>query len=835
MVPTTLVALIDSGVDLSSTADAPYYNFTNAYDAYDKLAVTPSTHAIVQDTSLQHGHGSTVADYIIQGITAAAAVPGSGSPSVQIMPIRDTAPGQLSPDPGAIIRGVYWAADHGASVINMSLRQYNQDFYDTDPTDPYYGTSLSQAIQYAQSKNAMVVTAAGNESVNVDGSNPYGYYIMPGDASLPADNGLGVSLDNILVTAAVGPTNQLTSYSNWGPITVNVGAPTGSGSNAVTSYSTGYASGLAGVISALTPSASAAGRIGLIEATVTPASQSVGAWSTSGGVVNPASAVAASLDLVNLAGSYNVVGITADSATSAGNIDGTGHSFSSGQLGPTVAASGSIFGLGQAGSADAVAASGQTISLPSGSFGGLRLLGAAVNGNQSGTFTVTYTDGTTASFAQTLDDWHSSPSTPGESVAASTTYRNASNGPDPYFTGFNLFSFALPLNPSKAVRSVTLPSDRNIVIFAADVTAATPTAAASNGGTGVSLSGAYNAVGITADSAPGSGNIDGSGHSFSSSMLGGSATAGGYSFTLGPAGSADAVRAAGQTIALPSGSYGSLRLLAVGVNGTQTGTFTVNYTDGTSATFTQALDDWHSSGGVAGETVAAAMSYRNASNGRDTTVGGFNLFAYAFSLNPSKSVKSLTLPSNANIAVFAADLTPSQGVSVGLSGAYNVVGITSDSNPGPGNLDGMGASYSSGLVGSTVSAGGTTFNLGPAGSADAVAARGQTIALPSGSYHGINLLATGVNGSQSGSFTITYTDGTRVAVSQTFSDWHAGPGAPGEAAALTMSYRNRPIGRDNQAFYLYDYTLPLDPTRTVASITLPSNGNIALFALNLAP
>ena len=55
-VPSTLVALIDTGVDLTiadvTGRDAPYYDFTNAYDAYDKLAAS-NNHSLVQDCTFR--------------------------------------------------------------------------------------------------------------------------------------------------------------------------------------------------------------------------------------------------------------------------------------------------------------------------------------------------------------------------------------------------------------------------------------------------------------------------------------------------------------------------------------------------------------------------------------------------------------------------------------------------------------------------------------------------------------------------------------------------------------------------------------------------------------
>ena len=101
----TLVALVDSGVDLQSQTDSPYYDFTYGYDAYDQETVAQYGDGVVQDTSLQHGHGSTVADLIVQGIKDTQAQPGAGSASVKIMPIRDTS-SNLNIDGNALIRGI---------------------------------------------------------------------------------------------------------------------------------------------------------------------------------------------------------------------------------------------------------------------------------------------------------------------------------------------------------------------------------------------------------------------------------------------------------------------------------------------------------------------------------------------------------------------------------------------------------------------------------------------------------------------------------------------------------------------------------------------------------
>jgi len=110
------------------------------------------------------------------------------------------------------------------------------------------------------------------------------------------------------------------------------------------------------------------------------------------------------------------------------------------------------------------------------------------------------------------------------------------------------------------------------------------------------------------------------------------------------------------TIALAAGKYSTLTLLATGVNGNQMSQkFTVTYTDGSTATFTQSLSDWCTPQGYAGESNAIPMPYRDFSNGtRDTRT--VMLYAYNFSLTNTKTVKSITLPSNRNVVVVAMNL-----------------------------------------------------------------------------------------------------------------------------------------------------------------------------------
>ncbi|MDR3619931.1 MAG: discoidin domain-containing protein [Paludisphaera borealis] len=281
---TTLIALVDSGVDLTDQAVLPYLDLNSGYDAYNKVAYTTGGPQTIQDTSLQHGHGSVVAGMIVQGIKDATAAAGSTPVDVKIMPIRDTSSG-LNIDKDALIRGVFYAADHGASVINLSVNTYYNPSLD-DPSSPYNGESLVQAIQYAETKGAVVVTAPGNGASNIDF-----IPVFPPYADDPAYSTYRPTPTNVLVAAAVDAQGNLTSISNWGPIHVDLGAY--SGPEGATSYSAGYTSGVAGVVSNLMPAGRTARNvIDVLDQTVTPHAQSVGAWSSTGGVLNPAAAVA---------------------------------------------------------------------------------------------------------------------------------------------------------------------------------------------------------------------------------------------------------------------------------------------------------------------------------------------------------------------------------------------------------------------------------------------------------------------------------------------------------------------------------------------------------------
>jgi subtilisin family serine protease len=136
------IAIVDSGVDLTHVDLMP--NLVAGYDFVDN-DTTP------QDANF---HGTHVA-----GIAAAVLGNGKGgsgvAPKAKIMPVRvldEDGRGYVSD----VEKGVRWAVDQGADVVNLSLGRQGQQLL---------GSGLGGAIGYAWSKGVVVVVAAGNEFI----------------------------------------------------------------------------------------------------------------------------------------------------------------------------------------------------------------------------------------------------------------------------------------------------------------------------------------------------------------------------------------------------------------------------------------------------------------------------------------------------------------------------------------------------------------------------------------------------------------------------------------------------------------------------------------------
>ena len=255
--------------------------------------------------------------------------------------------------------------------------------------------------------------------------------------------------------------------------------PVGSFTGAVTLTASGLpggvtatfapASSTAGSLLTLTASSSAAVTTSPSTVTITGTSGTMSQSITiSVAVSNTAGPVA-----VNLASVAHVYGLFLNNTTPTnGGLDSESWAYSANLLGPSVSALGLPFYFGTPGSADAV--SGGTVPLPAASYESVNLAGAAVNGSQANqSFVVTYTDGSTSTFTQSVSDWCGPQNYPGETLALAMTYRiSPSSGTSPL--ACNVYAYSFATTAGKTAASITLPSNRNVVMLAITLSQSAP-------------------------------------------------------------------------------------------------------------------------------------------------------------------------------------------------------------------------------------------------------------------------------------------------------------------------------------------------------------------------
>jgi beta-glucosidase len=386
-----------------------------------------------------------------------------------------------------------------------------------------------------------------------------------------------------------------------------------------------------------------------------------------------------------------------------------------------------------------------------------------------------------------------------------------------------------------------------------------------------SLTAAYNNTGISDNSNEAAASYDGAGDSYSAQALatgtpiplnpGQPVTIGGTTFTWPAAapGTPDNVVTAGQTVAL-SGSGTELGFLGASQNGTASGPVTVHYADGSSQSFNLNMADWFSGSPAVGNQVLTTTSSWNFQN---NPIGPHPVSIYFASvpLQQGKQLSSVTLPvlSNAGgttamhiFAMATGTGTPTTGAPYSsLAAAYDNIGITDNANPGPGDFDGTGDSFSAHALaagtpapltaGDQATFGGTTFTWPTAvGTPDDVVADGQTIEL-SGSGTDLGFLGSSAFGAASGTGTITYTDGSTQSYSLVMADWFNNAAVAGDQlATTTASWNFSSTTQVQHPVSIYFASVPLQADKTVASVTLPTvsagvgNGITALHIFAMA-
>jgi predicted alpha-1,2-mannosidase len=177
----------------------------------------------------------------------------------------------------------------------------------------------------------------------------------------------------------------------------------------------------------------------------------------------------------------------------------------------------------------------------------------------------------------------------------------------------------------------------------------------------------------------------------------------------------------------------------------------------------------------------------------------------------------------------------SSGSSCGLRLAPDLDGTATVEAPSAGNFDGGGWSFDAALLppAGPGTLDGVPYALpDPSGTAaNFVTARGQQLAVPAGSYSTLHVLGAAHHGDVSSQVTITYTDGTSATAPFALTDWASSSGHNGNRVALPMAHRIKAgQGVDGPPVNLFSAAVPLDPARTVQSITLPDNSKAEVYA-----
>ncbi|MET8761467.1 GH92 family glycosyl hydrolase [Lentzea sp. NPDC004782] len=157
----------------------------------------------------------------------------------------------------------------------------------------------------------------------------------------------------------------------------------------------------------------------------------------------------------------------------------------------------------------------------------------------------------------------------------------------------------------------------------------------------------------TAD-APASGDFDGGGWSYDAALLpaAGPVTWGGITYQApDPSGTApNFVEARGQGLLLPAGKFSWLHVVGASYNGPVSTAFTVWYTDGTSAEVAASVPDW------AGDGPAVLEMPHRIKAGKGVDGPAVRLFGQSLRLDAAKTVRSVTLPDDPRVELYALTL-----------------------------------------------------------------------------------------------------------------------------------------------------------------------------------
>jgi len=205
------VFILDSGIDPTHPDLAPNLNteLSASFVPGEDWAVQPGFY---------FNHGTHVAGTIAAADNEFGVI--GVAPMTEIVAVKVLSEYTGSGSFSGIIKGIMYAANSGADVINMSL---GATFYKNGKDAQELIHATQRSIDYAYRNGVTIITSAGNLSMNADGNRSI--IVVPAD------------LNNVISVSATGPIDRHNnpdtyldypaSYTNIGRSLVDIAAPGG--------------------------------------------------------------------------------------------------------------------------------------------------------------------------------------------------------------------------------------------------------------------------------------------------------------------------------------------------------------------------------------------------------------------------------------------------------------------------------------------------------------------------------------------------------------------------------------------------------------------------------
>jgi len=193
---TPRIFIPDTGLDHHGDEPTGVFLMNEApVDTCESLPPTSGFSYIGNGISLNYGddlgHGTFGFKTIVSGLM--------GKVDLEVVPIRifdETGYGSLFD----MVCAIYHAVDHGANIICLSSGYRGIEF-----------EALRDAVAYADSKGVIIVTAAGNDGLDLNNAKNYQYPAV-----------YSSTYKNVVTVGSIGAGKQLSEFSNYGDTTVTL-------------------------------------------------------------------------------------------------------------------------------------------------------------------------------------------------------------------------------------------------------------------------------------------------------------------------------------------------------------------------------------------------------------------------------------------------------------------------------------------------------------------------------------------------------------------------------------------------------------------------------------